>query len=156
VLIKDLQLWDGCSDQEAVDLIRNVSDAQEASKILVDHALARFSTDNLSCMVIRLNADRHRDVASRTLDPASVEDQNAADHKRGISEADKIVEGARKSMASTEITDESETLKKVHEEGEEKLERLSGEGPESQLSVSPNAPATVLNETKKPDASDNQ
>ncbi|OJI95926.1 hypothetical protein ASPVEDRAFT_121917 [Aspergillus versicolor CBS 583.65] len=149
-------LWDVCSDQEAVDLVRNISDAQEASKILVDHALARFSTDNLSCMVIRLNADRHRDVASRTVDPASVDGQNVADHKRGISEADKIVEGARKSMASTGITDESETLKKVHEEGEEKLERLSGDEPESQLSVSPNAPARALNEPKKRDANDNQ
>ncbi|KAL4802117.1 phosphatase 2C-like domain-containing protein [Aspergillus unguis] len=138
-------LWDVCSDQEAVELIRNVPDAQEASKILVDHALARFSTDNLSCMVIRLNADRHREVVSRAFDPA-VSDGNA-NAGRGVSEADKIVEGARKSMASTGITDESETLMKVHEEAEEP-ERTSGDGPDSGLSVSPNAPATILNEPK--------
>ncbi|KAF3209566.1 Protein phosphatase 2C 1, partial [Orbilia oligospora] len=46
-------LWDVCSDQEAVDLIRTVQDPQDASKALVDHALARFSTDNLSCMIVR-------------------------------------------------------------------------------------------------------
>ena len=33
------QLWDVCEDQMAVDLIRDLKDAQEASKILLDHAL---------------------------------------------------------------------------------------------------------------------
>jgi len=47
-------LWDVCSDQEAVDLVRTIQDPQDASKTLVDHALARFSTDNLSCMIVRL------------------------------------------------------------------------------------------------------
>ncbi|KAL5343197.1 phosphatase 2C-like domain-containing protein [Aspergillus crustosus] len=146
-------LWDVCSDQEAVELIRNVSDAQEASKILVDHALARFSTDNLSCMVIRLDADRHREVANRTVDPATVDGQLAAASGRGISEADKIVEGARKSMANTGITDESETLKKVHEEAEENLDIATSEGPRSELSVSPHTTAPVLRQPNKPDSS---
>ncbi|KAI5807102.1 putative phosphoprotein phosphatase 2C [Geopyxis carbonaria] len=48
-------LWDVCSDQEAVDLIRNVYDPQKASKMLVDYALSRFSSDNLSCMIVRLD-----------------------------------------------------------------------------------------------------
>ncbi|KAL4782225.1 phosphatase 2C-like domain-containing protein [Aspergillus varians] len=147
-------LWDVCSDQEAVDLVRNVSDAQEASKLLVDHALARFSTDNLSCMVIRLNSDRHREVARRTVDSAAVEGKTA-NLDRAISEADKIVEGARKSMSGAGIADESETLKKVHEETEEKVERLSGEGPESALSISPNAPARILNQPNTPHSNDN-
>ncbi|KAL4930932.1 type 2C protein phosphatase PTC1 [Aspergillus undulatus] len=146
-------LWDVCSDQEAVDLIRNVPDAQEASKILVDHALARFSTDNLSCMVIRLDADRHREVASRTADLAATEGKPASSG-RGISEADKIVEGARKSMASTGIADESETLKKVHEEGEEQNQaRLSGDEPELEVAVSPNAPALDQPQPNKSDSS---
>lgn len=140
-------LWDVCSDQEAVDLIRNVSDAQEASKILVDHALARFSTDNLSCMVIRLYADRHREVASQAVDLAGWESRSS----RGLSETDKIVEGARKSMANTGIADESETLKKVHEEAEECTPE---EVPESILSASPNAPAATLNQPNKPGSSD--
>lgn len=139
-----------CSDQEAVDLVRNVSDAQEASKILVDHALGRFSTDNLSCMVIHLDADRHREVSSRTTDPV-VPESKPSKPGRGFSEADRIVEGARKSMASTGIADETETLKKVHEESES--EKISGEEPDSSLSVSPNAPATALTEADKIESS---
>jgi protein phosphatase PTC1 len=130
-----------------------VSDAQEASKILVDHALARFSTDNLSCMVIRLDADRHREFANRTADPAAVDGTLAAKSGSGISEADKIVEGARRSMARAGIADESETLTKVHEEAEENLDKSSGEGPGSELSVSPNTPAPVLKQPSKPDSS---
>ncbi|KAF3930644.1 hypothetical protein ABW19_dt0206222 [Dactylella cylindrospora] len=56
-------LWDVCSDQEAVDLIRNIHDPQEASKALVDHALARFSTDNLSCMIVRLDKPKELTTA---------------------------------------------------------------------------------------------
>jgi protein phosphatase PTC1 len=49
------QLWDVCSDQDAVDLVRNVHDPVAAAKLLVDHALSRFSTDNLSCMIVRFD-----------------------------------------------------------------------------------------------------
>jgi len=48
-------LWDVCSDQEAVDLVRHVPDPQEASEMLVDYALSRFSSDNLSCMIVRFD-----------------------------------------------------------------------------------------------------
>ncbi|GAA5847638.1 hypothetical protein JCM5353_004168 [Sporobolomyces roseus] len=50
-------LWDVCSDQEAVDLLKNsgVTDPQEASKKLVDHAMARNSTDNISVLVVCLS-----------------------------------------------------------------------------------------------------
>jgi protein phosphatase PTC1 len=44
-----------CSDQEAVDLVRHVPDPQEASEMLVDYALSRFSSDNLSCMIVRFD-----------------------------------------------------------------------------------------------------
>ncbi|GAB5591732.1 mgpp2cl-1 [Umbelopsis nana] len=47
-------LWDVCNDNDAVDLIKEVLDPQEASQKLLDHALANFSTDNLTIMVIRL------------------------------------------------------------------------------------------------------
>ncbi|GAA6003493.1 hypothetical protein JCM10207_000359 [Rhodosporidiobolus poonsookiae] len=46
-------LWDVCGDQEAVQLIENAADAQEASQILLDHALSQFSTDNLSILVVK-------------------------------------------------------------------------------------------------------
>jgi len=47
-------LWDVCEDQDAVDLIKDVSDPQLASKKLLEHALQNFSTDNLSVMVVKL------------------------------------------------------------------------------------------------------
>ncbi|KAH6976124.1 phosphatase 2C-like domain-containing protein [Ilyonectria sp. MPI-CAGE-AT-0026] len=54
-------LWDVCTDQEAVDLVRNTEDPIAASKMLVDHALNRFSTDNLSCMIVRLDHAQGKD-----------------------------------------------------------------------------------------------
>ncbi|KAI8627370.1 protein serine/threonine phosphatase 2C [Xylariaceae sp. FL1651] len=90
-------LWDVCSDQEAVDLVRNNPDPVAASKILVDHALARFSTDNLSCMIIRF-------------DKAALLDQNNKDRPIGVegdstggsgkvSEAEKIVSSTKQKIA---------------------------------------------------------
>ncbi|CAG8636910.1 19354_t:CDS:2 [Gigaspora margarita] len=46
-------LWDVCNDQEAVDLVKDIMDPQEASTKLIRHALQNFSTDNLSVMVVR-------------------------------------------------------------------------------------------------------
>lgn len=46
------QLWDVCTDQEAVDLIKDCKEPQEASQKLLTHALDSFSTDNLSCLVV--------------------------------------------------------------------------------------------------------
>jgi protein phosphatase PTC1 len=90
-------LWDVCSDQEAVDLIRNTQDPTAASKQLVDHALARFSTDNLSCMVVRLNRPA---LLTATKEPSSaigVEgDPNSQSGK--VSEVDKIVGDARRKV----------------------------------------------------------
>ncbi|EWC48598.1 hypothetical protein DRE_01820 [Drechslerella stenobrocha 248] len=57
-------LWDVCSDQEAVDLVRTIQDPQDASKALVDHALARFSTDNLSCMIVRFENSKEPTTAA--------------------------------------------------------------------------------------------
>jgi protein phosphatase PTC1 len=47
-------LWDVCSDQNAVDLIRHVYDCELASRCLVQHALKCGATDNISCIVVRL------------------------------------------------------------------------------------------------------
>jgi len=91
-------LWDVCSDQEAVDLIRNIQDPQAASKQLVDHALARFSTDNLSCMVIRFD-----NKALKSLKEAhsiGVEGDSET-LKGGISEADAIVGSVKKLQDET-------------------------------------------------------
>ncbi|KAF9173921.1 Protein phosphatase 2C 1 [Mortierella sp. AD010] len=45
-------LWDVCTDQEAVELIRDVVCPTKASRVLLDHALQKFSTDNISVMVV--------------------------------------------------------------------------------------------------------
>ncbi|KAI5457712.1 phosphatase 2C-like domain-containing protein [Mariannaea sp. PMI_226] len=77
-------LWDVCTDQEAVDLVRNLEDPVVASKLLVDHALNRFSTDNLSCMIVRLDSNQPNDATA-------IGD--------GTSEADKIVKDTKKKVA---------------------------------------------------------
>ncbi|OBT87869.1 hypothetical protein VE02_02616 [Pseudogymnoascus sp. 03VT05] len=83
-------LWDVCSDQEAVDLVRNVQDPVVASKQLVDYALNRFSTDNLSCMIVRLNKSAILDTANNHLSSIGVEGDPIGGPGR-LSEADKIV-----------------------------------------------------------------
>jgi len=45
-------VWDVISDQEAVSLIAEVENPQEASEILKNEALRRGSTDNISIMII--------------------------------------------------------------------------------------------------------
>jgi protein phosphatase PTC1 len=47
------QVWDILSDQEAVDIVSPIADAQEAASFLVQYALQNGSTDNLSVMLIR-------------------------------------------------------------------------------------------------------
>ncbi|KAK9463177.1 phosphatase 2C-like domain-containing protein [Lipomyces oligophaga] len=48
-------LWDVCTDQEAINLVRNISDPEEASKTLIKYALEHFSMDNLTVMVVRFD-----------------------------------------------------------------------------------------------------
>lgn len=42
-----------------------MDDPAAASRHLVDHALSRFSTDNLSCMIVRLDREAHLEAQSR-------------------------------------------------------------------------------------------
>ncbi|KAF4591435.1 protein phosphatase 2C [Ophiocordyceps camponoti-floridani] len=87
-------LWDVCSDQEAVDLIRNVQDPTAASKLLVDHALSRFSTDNLSCMIVRFD----KDAASQRLDTKKCSAETDGSTAR-VSEVEKIVMDTKQKIA---------------------------------------------------------
>lgn len=79
-----------CTDQEAVDLIRNIQDPQAASRALVDHALARFSTDNLSCMVVRFDNQALQQTVDRKTEPIGVEGDPAT-QKGGITETEAII-----------------------------------------------------------------
>ncbi|ORY68494.1 protein phosphatase 2C [Pseudomassariella vexata] len=89
-------LWDVCSDQEAVDLVREVQDPASAAKQLVDHALARFSTDNLSCMIIRF--DKAALLESQKDKPIGVEG-DVTEPGCKISEAEKIVSSTKQKIA---------------------------------------------------------
>jgi len=97
-------LWDVCSDQEAVDLIRTTHDPQAASKALVEHALSRFSTDNLSCMVVRFDSQRVQETVERKTEPIGVEGDPSSQHG-GLSEAESIVLEQKK-----KLTDNGEKL----------------------------------------------
>jgi len=46
-------LWDVCTDQEAVDLVRGEPDAKKMSDILMKSALDNGAKDNISVMVVR-------------------------------------------------------------------------------------------------------
>ncbi|TQV91840.1 protein phosphatase 2C [Cordyceps javanica] len=93
-------LWDVCGDQEAVDLIRNVPDPTASSKLLVEHALGRGSTDNLSCMVVRLDKDGIQQASKGAADPAG---ETATSKTTTTTEADKIVAETKQNIADGAI-----------------------------------------------------
>ncbi|KAJ4304241.1 mgpp2cl-1, protein phosphatase 2C-like protein 1 [Collariella sp. IMI 366227] len=96
-------LWDVCTDQEAVDLVRGVPDPVTAAKLLVDHALSRFSTDNLSCMIVRL--DRQALLENQNSKPIGVEgDPTCTTPPPKVSETEKIVAAAREKIALEGVT----------------------------------------------------
>lgn len=89
-------LWDVCSDQEAVDLVRETEDPAVAARNLVDHALNRFSTDNLSCMVVRFDKAALLESQNDKENPIGVE--QVAQSGR-VSEAEKIVRDTEQKIA---------------------------------------------------------
>jgi protein phosphatase PTC1 len=90
-------LWDVCSDQEAVDLVRNTQDPTVGAKALVDHALGRFSTDNLSCMIVRLNKSALITTSKDAAAAIGVEGDPLSAFGK-ISEAEKIVGEAKRKV----------------------------------------------------------
>lgn len=84
-----------------MNLVRNVQDPAAAAKLLVDHALAHFSTDNLSCMIVRLDRDALVDSHKSKGGPVST----ALDSTRWDttpSEADTIVNNVKQKIADGE------------------------------------------------------
>jgi protein phosphatase PTC1 len=80
-----------------VDLVRNVQDPVAASKQLVDHALTRFSTDNLSCMIVRFDKTALMDAYNNKSDAIGVEgDPSSVPGKP--SEVDKILGDAKRKV----------------------------------------------------------
>lgn len=77
-------------------MIRESSDPSAAAKQLVDHALARFSTDNLSCMVVRFDkAALLENQKDKTLGVEG--DPNAPTGK--VSESEKILSSTKQQIA---------------------------------------------------------
>ncbi|VEU19352.1 DEKNAAC100768 [Brettanomyces naardenensis] len=48
-------LWDVCTDQEAVDMVRGIEDPKEASSVLCKYALKKMTTDNVTVMVVKFD-----------------------------------------------------------------------------------------------------
>jgi protein phosphatase PTC1 len=69
-----------------------MKDPQEASEKLVKYALEKFSTDNLSVMVVRFDKDNVKTLQDQS--SIGVEG-DAITSTGGISEAEKIVEDAK-------------------------------------------------------------
>merc|ERR1711981_1225733 len=112
--------------------IRQTTDPQSASKALVDHALARFSTDNLSCMVIRFDNAALR--VQRSAHNIGVEGDPET-LKGTMSEADAIVKSVEKLQSEGMVVgptpnavDEAEEEKKGANEptGEQAGEQEAG------------------------------
>lgn len=55
VILASDGIWKVMSNQEAVDCIKDVKDAKTSAKQLNEEAVARHSTDDISCIVIKFN-----------------------------------------------------------------------------------------------------
>jgi protein phosphatase PTC1 len=98
--------------------VRNVHNPQDASKMLVDHALSRFSTDNLSVMIVRFDPKK---LQTNTTTDIGVESETS--HEKGaVSEVEMLVSEARRnSLQAGEIAldDSTEDLKDIEEQEED-------------------------------------
>ena len=83
-----------------MDLVRNTQDPQAASKALVDHALARFSTDNLSCMIVRFDNKAVQQAVENKAEPIGVEGDPGS-KTGGLSEAEHLVLESKKKLDDT-------------------------------------------------------
>lgn len=50
-------LWDVVSNQDAVNMVQSIADAEEAARKLAEEALCRGSADNITCIVVRFRND---------------------------------------------------------------------------------------------------
>lgn len=155
-----------------MDLIRNHADPVSAAKCLVDHALARFSTDNLSCMIVRLNKTALLSTVKDASAAIGVEGDPAC-HPGKVSEAEKIVSDARRKVQQDGThavgvsgsnsgrghdpipipIEEDEQSKRISMEKviEEEPSLVEGDGPEVDVSDSSAADSSVVDKLKLPE-----
>lgn len=116
-----------------MDLVRNNLSPQSASKTLVDHALSKFSTDNLSVMIVRFDSKK---LQSNTSSNIGIESDDSK--AKGPSEAEMIVNEARRKSGIEDqagVQDEgdaeelrSSVMKQIEEEDPEPGPELTVEG----------------------------
>lgn len=90
-----------CSDQDAVDLVRDIHEPAAAAKVLVDHALQRFSTDNLSCMIIRF--DKQGAIETQTNRNSAIGVEGDASAMGKVSEVEKIIGATKQKIAEGDV-----------------------------------------------------
>jgi protein phosphatase PTC1 len=78
--------------------VRNLQDPAAAAKLLVDHALSRFSTDNLSCMIVRFDKQALLENQTNKDKAIGVEGDTAAVPGQ-VSEAEKILSATKAKIA---------------------------------------------------------
>ena len=100
-----------------MDLIRDNPDAQIASKTLVEHALSRFSTDNLSVMIIRFDGKAVQHNLTKPATPIGVEGDPPSTKKGGISEAEHLVGEAKKNRGSPVQSETEDEIKESAKQG---------------------------------------
>ena len=112
--------------------MRNVHEPQQASRVLVDHALARFSTDNLSVMIVRFDPQK---LQHNTMADIGVE-HDGSKEKGAVSEVEMLVGEARRHSGAIqegaiEDADDTDELKDIQEEeDQEPGPELTPEGKE--------------------------
>ena len=111
-----------------MDLVRNVQNPQDASKKLVDHALARFSTDNLSVMIVRFDPKK---LQNNTTSNIGVETEENKD-KSAVSEVEMLVAEARRHSTSRGegAVEDEEEAEKLQENVIRETEEEQEYGPE--------------------------
>lgn len=95
-------------------------------------------------MVIRFDGSRLKEVVNRIAEPIGVAGDPSTDVTNGVSEADKIVEGARKSMANAGTSDDPKTL----EEAQRRIiQRMADEEPGPELAIDDQSKADIEKKT---------
>lgn len=94
-------LWDVCSDQQAVDVVEGVGEAQAAAQRLVDFAMERGTMDNVTVMVVMLDGGVFGEAL--TLESGAGEDEPGDDTQT----AD-VADVAEGDVTATENPGESE------------------------------------------------
>lgn len=98
-------------------------------------------------MVIRLDSSRVKDVVNNKTAPIGVDGDLSTNVGHGVSEADKIVEGARQSMATTGLGSDPEAAEQAEKEI---LEKMANQEPGPEMSVDESPSVDILSTANTP------